>query len=108
MLRRHFTGLWRHAGFMRLWIGQTISVGGSMIGTTAMGFTAILLLHGTPLQLGLLFAARLVPGFLTGLIAGAWVDRLRRRPILIWAGSVRSSAPWPPSLQQDALGSARS
>jgi MFS family permease len=85
MLRRHFTGLWRHAGFMRLWIGQTISVGGSMIGTTAMGFTAILLLHATPLQLGLLFAARLVPGFLTGLIAGAWVDRLRRRPILIWA-----------------------
>jgi MFS family permease len=38
-----------------------------------------------PFQLGLLFAASLMPGFLAGLIAGAWVDRLRRRPILIWA-----------------------
>jgi MFS family permease len=70
---------------MRLWIGQTISVGGSLIGRAAMSFTAILLLHATPFQLGLLFAASMVPGFLTGLIAGAWVDRLPRRPILIWA-----------------------
>jgi MFS family permease len=85
MLRLHFSGLWRNAGFMRLWIGQTISVGGSIIGRAAMSFTAILLLHATPFQLGLLFAASLVPGFLTGLIAGAWVDRLPRRPILIWA-----------------------
>jgi MFS family permease len=84
MPRRHFTGLWRNAGFVRLWIGQTISVGGSMIGKTAMSFTAILLLHATPSQLGILFAAGLLPGFLTGLIAGAWVDRLPRRPILIW------------------------
>jgi MFS family permease len=92
MWRRHFTGLWHHPGFMRLWIGQTISVGGSIIGLTAMGFTAILLLHATPLQLGLLFASRLVPGFLTGLIAGAWVDRLPRRPILIWADIGRAAA----------------
>jgi MFS family permease len=85
MVRLHFSGLWRNAGFMKLWIGQTISVGGSLIGRAAMSFTAILLLHATPFQLGLLFAASLVPGFLTGLMAGAWVDRLRRRPILIWA-----------------------
>jgi MFS family permease len=85
MLRRHLAGLWRNPGFVRLWIGQTVSVGGSMIGKAAVSFTAILVLHATPFQLGLLFAAGLVPGFLTGLIAGAWVDRLRRRPILIWA-----------------------
>jgi MFS family permease len=83
MLRRRFTGLWRHADFMRLWTGQTISGFGSLIGATAIGFTAILVLHATPFELGVLAAARLVPGFLTGLIAGAWVDRLRRRPILI-------------------------
>ncbi|MFY9571287.1 MAG: MFS transporter [Blastocatellia bacterium] len=85
MLRFHFTGLWRHANFVRLWIGQTISVFGSLIGATAMAFTAILVLDATPFQLGLLSAARLIPGFLTGLAAGAWVDRLRRRPILIGA-----------------------
>jgi MFS family permease len=85
MLRRHFTGLWRHADFMRLWTGQTISGFGSLIGATAIAFTAILVLHATPFQLGILAAVRLVPGFLAGLIAGAWVDRLRRRPILIGA-----------------------
>ncbi len=90
-LRSRFTGLWRHADFMRLWAGQTISVFGSMIGGTAMSFTAILVLHATPFQLGLLAAARLVPAFLTGLIAGAWVDRLRRRPILIWADLGRAA-----------------
>jgi len=83
--RRHFTGLWRHADFMRLWTGQTISGFGSLIGATAIAFTAILVLHATPFQLGILAAVRLAPGFLTGLIAGAWVDRLRRRPILICA-----------------------
>jgi MFS family permease len=83
MLRRRFSGLWRHADFMRLWTGQTISGFGSLIGATAVGFMAILLLHATPFQLGVLAAVRLAPGFLTGLIAGAWADRLRRRPILI-------------------------
>lgn len=70
MLRR-FAGLWRHADFMRLWAGQTISGFGSLIGATAIGFTAILVLHATPFQLGILAAVRLAPGFLTGLIAGA-------------------------------------
>jgi MFS family permease len=68
---------------MRLWIGQTISVFGSVTGITAMSFTAIRTLRATPFQLGLLSAARLAPGFVTALAAGAWVDRLRRRPILI-------------------------
>src|SRR5208282_4522607 len=85
MLRQHFTGLWRHADFMRLWTGQTISGFGSLVGATAIAFTAILVLHATPFQLGILSAARLAPGFLSALIAGAWVDRLRRRPILIGA-----------------------
>jgi MFS family permease len=83
--RGQFTGLWCHADFMRIWIGQTISVFGSLIGASALAFTAVLILHATPFQLGLLAAARLAPGFLTGLVAGAWVDRMRRRPILVGA-----------------------
>ena len=79
------TGLWRHNDFLRLWSGQTISVFGSMIGGTALDFTAILVLGATPLQLGVLNAMRLVPGLLAGLFAGAWVDRLHRRPLLIGA-----------------------
>lgn len=90
MPRQLFTGLWRHADFMKLWSGQTISLFGSSIGSAAMTFAAILTLHATPFQLGLLSAARLSPGLLTGIIAGAWVDRLRRRPILIGADLARA------------------
>ncbi|MBA3943526.1 MAG: MFS transporter [Herpetosiphonaceae bacterium] len=80
-----FTGLWRHRDFMKLWAGQTVSVFGSLIGGTALPFTAILVLKATPLEMGLLAAAGLAPGFAAGLFAGVWVDRLRRRPILIAA-----------------------
>lgn len=85
-------GLWRHADFLRLWSGQTISVFGSMIGGTAMTFTAILVLHATPLQMGLLNAMQIVPAFATGLFAGAWVDRLRRRPLMVGADIGRALA----------------
>ena len=69
---------------MTFWAGQTISVFGSVVGIAAMGFTAIAL-HATAVQMSLLSAARLAAGFLVGLPAGAWIDRLRRRPILIGA-----------------------
>jgi MFS family permease len=81
----HFRGLWRHGEFMKLWIGQTISQLGSHIGGGALRFTAILFLAATPLQLSLLTAAQMLPTLLLGLLAGVWVDRLRRRPLLIAA-----------------------
>ena len=84
------TGLWRHLDFLRLWSGQTISLFGSMVGRAAMSFTAILFLHASPFQMGLLNATELAPGFLAGLFAGAWVDRLRRRPLLIGADLARA------------------
>jgi MFS family permease len=46
---------------------------------------AILVLNATPGQIAILRAADLVPGFLIGLVAGVWVDRLRRRPVMIAA-----------------------
>ena len=89
-MRRRCTRLWRHPDFMKVWTGQTISVFGSLIGGTALQFTAILYLHATAFQIGLLSAASLAPGFAAGLIAGVWVDRLRRRPILIAADTGRA------------------
>ncbi len=89
-MRSKFSGLWKHPDFLRLWSGQTISAFGSIAGGTAMSFTAILFLKATPLELGILHAMQLVPAILAGLIAGAWVDRLRRRPILIWVDIARA------------------
>lgn len=75
--------LWGHRDFVRLWVGQGVSMLGTMIGRPAMSFTAILVLQATPAQVALLAALDIVPGLLLGLHAGAWVDRLRRQPILI-------------------------
>ena len=55
-----------------------------MVGIAAMSFTAILFLHATPLQMGILSAARLVPTVAMSLFAGAWTDRLHKKPILIF------------------------
>ena len=51
----------------------------------ALPLTAILTLDSTPVQLGILTAAATLPSLLVSLPAGAWVDRLRRRPVLIGA-----------------------
>jgi MFS family permease len=80
-LESHFKGLWRHPDFMRLWIGQTISEFGSWLG--ALPLMAILVLDATPVQMGLLETMRSAPALFLGLFAGVWVDRLRRRPILV-------------------------
>jgi len=40
--------------------------------------------------MGLLTAAGSLPNLLFGLVAGVWVDRVRRKPILIWADIGRS------------------
>src|SRR6478672_5438540 len=78
-------GLWRHADFLKLWTGQTVSLFGSLIGRFALPFVAIYTLNATPFQVAVIGAAGVAPGLLLGLLAGVWVDRLRRRPILIAA-----------------------
>jgi MFS family permease len=88
----HHHSLWRHGDFAKLWVGQTISQLGSHIGGAALGFTAILALNATPLQLGVLSAVRAAPVLLLGLLAGVWADRLRRRNILIAADLGRALA----------------
>jgi len=82
---RRWSPLFGHADFMKLWIGETISTFGSRMGMVAVSFAAVISLHATPFQMGLLAAAGNVPTLLFSLVAGAWVDRLRRRPLMIGA-----------------------
>src|SRR5919107_1417748 len=76
-------GLWRNTNFVNLWGAATVSTFGSLVTPTALPFTAILLLNASLAGIGVLRVSELLPGFLSGLIAGAWVDRLRRKPIMI-------------------------
>jgi predicted MFS family arabinose efflux permease len=82
-MSRPFSGLWRNPDYMKLWLGQTISGFGSRITREALPLTAVLMLAGSPAQMGLLTAIGSLPALAFGLLAGAWVDRLPRRPILI-------------------------
>jgi MFS family permease len=76
-------GLWGNSGFVHLWGAATVSTFGSLVTRTALPFTAILLLDASPSDIGVLRIAELLPGFVFGLVAGAWVDRLRRKPVMI-------------------------
>lgn len=84
-------GLWRDHDFVRLWSASTISVFGTLITTTALPFTAILVLGASPSLVGWLRLAELLPGFVVGLVAGAWLDRRRRRPVMVAADLARAA-----------------
>jgi predicted MFS family arabinose efflux permease len=71
--------------FVRLWAATTISMVGSFVTRTALPFAAILVLHAGAGEVALLRAGEYVAGLTFGLFAGAWVDRLRRRPVMVWA-----------------------
>ena len=77
--------LWRNSSFMRLWCAQVVSLAGSQVSRLALPLTAVLVLGATPAQMGILGALGSLPNLLFGLFAGVWVDRLRRRPILVAA-----------------------
>lgn len=77
--------LWRNAAFVRLWSAGTISYVGSFVTRTALPLAAIYVLKAGPLEISALRSLELLGYLVVGLVAGAWVDRLRRRPIMIGA-----------------------
>jgi MFS family permease len=85
------TGLWTNPGFRRLWIGQAISEAGSRITRDGLPMAAVMVLGATPFQMGILTALGGAATLLFGMIAGVWVDRLRRRPVLIVADLGRAA-----------------
>jgi MFS family permease len=83
--------LWRNGDFLKLWAGQTVSLFGSGITMLALPLTAVGVLEATPAQMGLLTALGALPALALGLVAGAWVDRRPRRPVLIAADLGRAA-----------------
>lgn len=75
---------------MRLWGAASVSTFGSLVTRTALPFTAILSLNASAFDLSLIRVADLLPALILGLVAGAWIDRVRRRPVMIWADVLRA------------------
>jgi MFS family permease len=71
------------SAFRRFWLAGTISAFGSQITLLALPLTAVVVLHASPLQMGLLLVMGTLPDLLFGLVAGVWVDRRSRRAVMI-------------------------
>ncbi|MGW6195169.1 MFS transporter [Kribbella sp. NPDC055110] len=72
-----------HRDFRLFWIGETINRFGSATSSVALPLVAISMLDATTFEVGLLTAAAWAPWLLIGLPTGAWIDRVRRRPLML-------------------------
>ena len=84
--------MWRHRDFLLLGSAQGVSAVGSRSTRTALPIAAILVAGAGAYDLGLLTVALTLPGAILAWIAGGWVDRHRRRPLMIGADLVRAGA----------------
>lgn len=84
--------LWRHADYMKLWSAATISLMGSQVSQLAIPIIAAVVLYSSPLEVALLGTVEMAPFILFALPAGAWLDRVRRRPVLIAGDFGRGAA----------------
>jgi MFS family permease len=82
--------LWRHLDFRRLWLATSVSQLGTQVSELAIPLTALTVLHADALQVGVLAAAGYLPLTLFGLPAGAWVDRVPRRRVLLTTDLARA------------------
>ncbi|MFF8770310.1 MFS transporter [Kitasatospora sp. NPDC015120] len=78
----------RHRDFRLLWCGETAGKFGSSVTGVAMPLIAVSELHASTFEIGLLSAASWAPWLIMGLPVGVWVDRLRRRPVMLTAAGV--------------------
>ncbi|WP_340683320.1 MFS transporter [Amycolatopsis coloradensis] len=83
--------LFFHADFRRLWAGDTASQVGAFAGHTVIPLLAATVLAATPFEMGLLTAAETIAFLIIGLPAGVWVDRMRRRALMLRADFVRAA-----------------
>src|SRR5215467_11830503 len=75
--------LLRDPEFLKFWSGQSVSVLGSQFTLLALPIAAAVTLRATPAEMGVLTALQFAPALLLSLPAGVWLDRTRRRPVLV-------------------------
>jgi MFS family permease len=75
--------LWSHRDFTRFWFSDTVSQFGNQFSGFALPVLAVLSFNATPLDIGIITALAIVPYPLLGLFVGVWVDRFRKRRIMV-------------------------
>ena len=84
--------LWHHSDYVKLWFASTISLAGSQVSQFAIPVIAALVLRATVFEVALLGTFEMLPFIFFTLPAGAWLDRVRRRPVLIAGDFGRAAA----------------
>lgn len=92
LLRRHARGLWLSRDFRRLWASMTITSFGAQVTNLALPLTAAVMLHATPMQMGILVALETLPFALVSLHAGVLLDRVRKLPVVVFSDITRGAA----------------
>lgn len=85
-------GVFARRDFRLLWAGETVSGLGNGITTVALPLTAVVVLDADSTAVGLIAAAVWLPWLVVGLPVGAWVDRMRKRPVMITCDLVSATA----------------
>jgi MFS family permease len=75
--------------FRRVWLADAISQLGTRMTFFAAPLVAVLTLHASPFEVALVRAFESLGALLFGLVAGAWIDRLRCRQVLLVTDFVR-------------------
>ena len=83
--------LWRHATFRRLWLSDAVSTLGTHVTAVALPLAALTALDVGATGVATLTAATTLPYLLLGIPAGAIVDRLPRRAVLVVADLARAA-----------------
>ncbi|WNI18861.1 MFS transporter [Actinacidiphila sp. ITFR-21] len=81
--------LWGNRDFLKFWLGETLSLLGTQVTNLALPLTAIYAFNATDEQVGLLRFLQLVPYIGLSLLFGVWVDRHRRRSVMLGTNLVR-------------------
>ncbi len=83
--------LLRHPDFLKFWTAQTVAQFGSQVSLLAIPLVAISFLDSSPAEVALLSTMEFLPFVFFTLPVGVWIDRLRRRPIMIAADVARAA-----------------
>ncbi|WP_225830215.1 MFS transporter [Streptomyces sp. NK08204] len=83
--------LTRDRKFLRLWGAQTLCQLGVQTTEITLPLVAVLALHASAFEVGALASFQMVAFLLIGLPAGAWMDRVRKRPVLVAASVGRAA-----------------
>ena len=85
-------GLFRHHDFRQLFLGDSVSQLGTQLSLLALPVLAVRVLDADEFEMGLLATFEFLAFLVIGLPAGAWVDRWRKKRVLVAGDVVRALA----------------